>query len=68
MIGESPRAEDLYPGAAGLFRPQTLGHADAGLHGRAGGPDAVRWLVGLVAVGVALLVGRAVVGWMNRNL
>jgi len=59
MIGESARAEDLYPGAAGLFRQRT---------GRAVHPGTVRWVVGLVAVGVALLVGRAVVGWMNRNL
>jgi len=59
MIGESARAEDLYPGAAPLFRQQT---------DRAAHPGTVRWLAGLVAVGVALLVGRAVVGWMNRNL
>jgi hypothetical protein len=65
MIGEStraeesPRAADLFPGAAELFR----------LRGdRAGRTDAVRWVAGLVAVGVVVLVGRAVVDWMNRNL
>lgn len=68
MIGESARAEDLYPAAAGLFRPQTVGRADERALARAGHPDTVRWIAGLVAVGVAVLVGRAVVGWMNRNL
>ncbi|HEY6103383.1 MAG TPA: hypothetical protein VI007_09200 [bacterium] len=64
MIGESPRAEesasaaDLYPGAAELFRQRD------GLDR----VDTVRWVAGLVAVGVVVLVGRAVVDWMNRNL
>jgi len=68
MIGESARAEDLYPGAAGLFRRQTVEHADERARARTAHPDAVRWIAGLVVVGVAVLVGRAVVGWMNRNL
>jgi hypothetical protein len=64
MIGKSPRAEDsasaadLFPGAAELFR-------DDGGHGRT---ETVRWVAGLVVVGVVVLVGRAVVDWMNRNL
>lgn len=58
MIGEPARAEDLFPAAAELFRHQ----------GRAPSPGTVRWFAGLVAVGVALLIGRAVVEWMNRNL
>jgi hypothetical protein len=57
MIGEQARAEDLFPAAADLFmQPER----------RAGGP--VRWVAGLIVLGVAVLVGRAVVGWMNRNL
>ena len=68
MIRESARAEDLYPGAAPLFRRQADGYADERALARAAHPNAVRWLAGLVAVGVAVLVGRAVVGWMNRNL
>jgi hypothetical protein len=65
MIGESPRAEesataaDLFPGAAELFRQPD---------GRAGPTGTVRWVAGLVAVGVVVLVGRVVVDWMNRNL
>jgi hypothetical protein len=65
MIGESPRAEesataaDLFPGAAELFRQPAE---------RAGPTGTVRWVAGLVAVGVVVLVGRAVVDWMNRNL
>lgn len=58
MIGEQARAEDLFPAAAALFRPSPRTTPGAPL----------RWMAGLVAVGVAVLVGRAVVGWMNRNL
>jgi len=68
MIGDSARAEDLYPGAAGLFRPRTVEDLDEETYFRAAPPSAARWLAGAVAVGVAVLVGRAVVGWMNRNL
>ena len=68
MIGESARAEDLYPGAAGLFRRQTVEPGDERARTGAAHPDAVRWIAGLVVVGVVVLVGRAVVGWMNRNL
>jgi hypothetical protein len=35
---------------------------------RASRAGTVRWIAGLAVVGVALLLGRAVVGWMNRNL
>jgi hypothetical protein len=59
MIGEDARAEDLFPGAAALFHEPLR-------DGTAARP--VRWVAGLLVVGVVVLVGRAVVGWMNRNL
>jgi len=58
VIGEQARAEDLFPGAADLFR-RPARRASAGT---------VRWVAGVIVVGVAVLVGRAVVGWMNKNL
>lgn len=59
MIGEDARAEDLFPGAAALFHEPLRGDVPA---------RPVRWVAGLLVVGMAVLVGRAVVGWMNRNL
>jgi hypothetical protein len=58
MIGEDARAEDLFPAAAALFH-EPLGD-DVG--------RPVRWIAGLLVAGMVVLVGRAVVGWMNRNL
>jgi hypothetical protein len=59
MIGEDARAEDLFPAAAALFH-EPLGDDASG--------RPVRWIAGLLVAGMVVLVGRAVVGWMNRNL
>lgn len=59
MIGEDARAEHLFPGAAALFHDPPRGDIPA---------RPVRWVAGLLVVGIVVLVGRAVVGWMNRNL